>query len=573
MKIMKKSLKIILAFSAASMILASCDDELIPSKDTYGKYEGVTGDFAYIVGGTMPEYDAVTAEVEHTIIGELGTVEKTFEVALTKEQASDVTVTIGVDNTALTGSYEAFPDGVLKFNETVTIPAGSLTATVTATIDNSDFSELVEASYMAVFRITDATGVKISTNSNKALLYVTTETIDPADNLVSIANATAEFSIINYTNETLGDVISHDIEVMGTEEAFRDFEVTIMVDNSLIEAYNEKNGTSYVEVPDGIVRLTGATMVEDSRSTTVNVSIDNGDRSQLTDENGYLIPVKIESVGEATLNENSGVVYIVINVTVFDYESNMFSALYLGDPNMATWYKFPNGMDLSGGYTIIFHAFIDEITAKSRIGDFADNDENWVNMLRYGQKGSNDTQLQWMVGPGNLRKQLYAGAIEAKTWHQYALVYDLDSYKFYLDAELQEEVVLTDAEKETLAATPPVFQALEFNSSWGANYREGDEFHGRLWNVSVWSTAFSARSISGLINVEPPAYMYYWYSGAHWGFDDGNGYIVRQSGGNVDMGDIDFSNTTRVDVDGGPYVSADVSQYVQWVVDEYNKFE
>ncbi|MGM9748977.1 MAG: hypothetical protein ACI3ZN_09250, partial [Candidatus Cryptobacteroides sp.] len=89
---MKKSLKYLFILAAALIAAAGCNDELIPSKDTYGDYKGVTGDFAYITGGTMSEYDAVTAEVQHTTIGELGTVEKTFEVALTKAQSSSVTI-------------------------------------------------------------------------------------------------------------------------------------------------------------------------------------------------------------------------------------------------------------------------------------------------------------------------------------------------------------------------------------------------------------------------------------------------------------------------------------------------
>ena len=60
---------------------------------------------------------------------------------------------------------------------------------------------------------------------------------------------------------------------------------------------------------------------------------------------------------------------------------------------------------------------------------------------------------------------------------------------------------------------------------------------------------------------------------AFWAFDDGFGYKVRQTGGNYQMGEIDFSKTTRVDVEDGPYVDADVSDYVTWISDSNNDFE
>ena len=85
---------------------------------------------------------------------------------------------------------------------------------------------------------------------------------------------------------------------------------------------------------------------------------------------------------------------MAINVANFDRPSDMFAALYMGDWRMATWYKFPQGMDLSEGYTYIFNVFIDEITDHSRIGNFSDDHEGWINMLRYGEKGNKDTRLE-----------------------------------------------------------------------------------------------------------------------------------------------------------------------------------
>lgn len=571
---MKKIFIYLSVLAAAAVSAVACSDELIPSKDTYGAYKGVTDDFAYIVGATMPQYEAFSTEIQHTPIGELGTIEKDVVIALTKAQDHAVEITLGIDNDAVTGSYDAFPEGVLEFPSKVTLPAGKTADTVKVTAANADFVKLTEPAYMAAVKILDASGVEVSTNSNVSFIYVTTKTIDPTLNNINLASGVYTYNVTNYTDATQGDVISRNITVTGTEDAFDAFEVKLSVDNSLIAAYNEENGTSYSAVPSELVSVVNPTMAKDARSASGSVSIANEDRSKLTAEGGYLIPVRISDASPATVGENSGVVYMVINVVNFDRPSNMFSALYLGDWRMSTWFKFQNGMDLSGGYTYIFHVFIDEITAHSRIGNFSDDHEGWINMLRYGERGNNDTRLEWWVGPGACRKKLYAPAIEAKKWYSYALVYDLDSYKMYLDGELVAETQLSDNDKAVLAANSPVFQAIEFNSSWVEGYRKGNEFHGRLWNVSAFSGALDSYDIAECVKAAPSQWMWYWSRGAHWAFDDGRGHVVKQTSGNVQMGDIDFSKTTRVEDEGrGTYEDADVSEYIQWVADEYNTFE
>ena len=588
---MKKTLKSFFVLAVAAMGFAACsNDELIPSKDTYGGYKGVTDDYAYIVGGTMPEYDAVTAEIQHTTIGELGEINRTFEVALTKAQATGVTITLGVDNDALTGSYSAFPEGFLKYESTVTIPAGETKATVSVTADNADFPRLTEPSYMAVFRILDATGVEVSTNSNKALLYATTETIDPANNIIALTAGAASFNITNYTNETVGNSISARMTITGSEPAFQPFDITLKVDNSLIAAYNAANGTAYEAVPDGLVDLPKATMAKDATSTNVTLSIADGDRSKLTGANGYLIPVVIENASPATLSENSGIYYVTIQVVNFDYASDMFSALYLGDYRMATWYQFQKPIDcgVDDGYTIVMHIFIDEVTNTARIGDWADKDENWINMLRFGQYGQGNTILDWFVGPNGARKNVRTKeALPVKQWVQLAFVYDNGmygedpGYYLYVDGELNNSVLLSEADQAAIArsAKPTFqFQAIEFNSSWGANYRRGNEFHGRLWRVAVFPSNYSWYLTSAYgapyltrdnIDRYAAAMIQQWLGGqgAYWPMDEGFGHILKEKSGFYES--VDFSKTVRCD-DEVSMVPADVSQYVQWKADEYN---
>lgn len=587
---MKNTFKYLLLLGVAALGFASCQQE------EEADVQGVVGDFAYIVDGTEAMYKATTCYVYHTTtLGEVGEVAAQVTVALTKKQASAVDIVLEVDNNSLTDKYNAFPEGVLKFNGKVTIPAGETEATVDVTIDKADFSKLEEVLYQAPFRIASASGVEISTNSNIAYLMVVTEQVDPIANLLNVEESVTEFGIKNYPNETTitgAEAISKTITINGVDPAFQPFNVTLSVDNDLVAAYNTVNGTDYQVIPSEVkVNFTDPiTMEEDAKSVEATITVENfsvvndgANTAYLTDERGYLIPVVLGvNPNEASIDENCGVTYIVIKPTNFEQASNFFSALYLGDYRMSTWYMFPKPMvfDQTGsmaGYSYVFHICIDEITDHSRIGDFADKSENWINMLRFGQKGNKDTRLEWFVGPNGCRKQLYAPAIEAGKWYQYCLVYTGSEYIMYLNCVEVARVTLSEKEIEFMHSKPCEFQAIEFNSSWGANYRQGNEFRGRFNNFVVWNYALSVKRLKqcygGVYNGPDDPRLDYMTAnewGAFWAFDEGAGHVVRQTGG-MPMGDIDFSKTTRCD-DESSMTDADVSPYVQWKQDQYNVF-
>ena len=565
---MKNTFKNILILAAAVFGLAACQEEV-------ADVQGVVGDFAYIVDGTEAKYAGANCEVFHTPIGEMGEIATSVTVALTKVQKSDVNVVLALDNTSLDNGYAAFPAGVLKFNENVTIPAGEKEVTVEVTAANADFEKLTELKYQAIFRIASASGVKVSSNSNAAYLMVLTETIDPSKNVVTVPASTSTYQLKHYADASVTTDISKTITLTGTEPAFMAFDIQLAVDNDLIAEYNAANGSSYLPLPEDVtVNFTSPiTMEQDATSVSATISISKEDQLKLTADEGYLVPVVIVDAGDATVDVNHGITYLAINVLNFEGSQNCFSALYLGDYRMATWYKFPTAWNLTNGYTYVFHVFIDEVTNHSRIGNFSDANEGWINMLRYGERGNKDTRLEWWVGPGNLRKKLYAPAIEPQKWYQYALVYNKNSYIMYLEGEEVARVDLTDEEKATLNATPPAFQAIEFNSSWVEGYRSGNEFHGRFWNFSVWGTALSQANIKQCyrgMNITSWSTL---RNCAFWAFDEGYGHIVNQTKGYKTMGSIDFSKTTRVETESGGYEDADVSAYVQWKQDDYNNFD
>ena len=574
---MKNTFKNILILAAAVFGLAACQEEV-------ADVQGVVGDFAYLVDGTQAEYMAPTCEIFHTPIGELGEIKTDVVVALTKVQKTDVEVVLALDNTNLSDGYSVFPDDVVKFEEKVIIPAGEKSVTFDMTVENKDFAKLVDLKYQAILRIASASGVKVSSNSNAAYLMVLTETINPADNIINVASSTSTFEIKQYHGEdgsieTVAANITKNITIKGTEPAFLPFEITLAHAPELIAAYNEANGTSYLAVPEGVtVNITSPVeMVKDATTVSATVSVSEDDQAKLLDSNGYLIPVKVTNVGDATLSPDCGVSYIAINVKNIEGSADYFSALYLGDYRMSTWYMFQKPIDLSAGYTIIFHMFIDEFDAdnKMRIGDFADANEKWINMLRIGEK-SGERSLEWFAGPDGARVKLYTPVLEAQKWYQIALRFDNNSYQLYCEKTKVAEYKLSDEEKERMKSCvgyPAKFQALEFNSSWDANYRNGSAFQGRLWYVSVWNKAISSSYITRYAyRTMNSAFITNTSYGlqAFWPMDDAAGHILVEKSGRYE--NIDFTKTTRCD-DESSMTSADVSAYVGWKNDPFNSFD
>ncbi len=92
------------------------------------------------------------------------------------------------------------------------------------------------------------------------------------------------------------------------------YTVTAAYDASLVDAYNQKNGTSYKVLPAENFVIEPATIDiaagENVSAGSVALSL-TGDLTVLTDENGYLAPVKLSASGAET-SASRGFVYAVI---------------------------------------------------------------------------------------------------------------------------------------------------------------------------------------------------------------------------------------------------------------------
>lgn len=583
---MKNTFKYLLLLGAAALGFAACQQE------EEADVKGVVGDFAYIVDGTEAMYKATTCYVYHTTtLGEVGEVSTQVTVALTKKQATAVDIVVDVDNNSLTDSYNAFPEGVLKFNGNVTIPAGETEATFDVTVDKADFAKLEEVLYQAPFRIASASGVEISTNSNLAYLMVVTEQVDPIANILSLNPDVTTVEVKNYLDSTIitGEVIEKTVTVSGVDPAFQPFDVALTVDrDKYVKAYNEANGTNYLPLPENVnVTISEPiTMGKDAKTTTAQVTVDNvlwdseKKVSLVPGETPYLIPIVLSAnEKEATVDAAQDVTYILLDTKFINSSADFFSALNVSDYRLANWQVFDTDLNLAGGFTFVVHAFIEEKTNASCLARFANGNESWNVRMQYGQNGPGSTSLRVMIGPNALRKYLWADAIELNTWVQYAVVYNPNAnsehYQMYLEGKKVDSITLTDEEKAIMANNPFTFEMMEFGSSW-AWEPNGNEFHGRIMHVGVFNRALSASWLTRY------CYRTEWNAAlisnggnglqAYWPMNEGYGHVLTEATGRHE--NVDFTDGWRYINDWDSSMSnVDVSDYVQWSADAYNKFD
>ncbi|MGN0213522.1 MAG: BT_3987 domain-containing protein [Muribaculaceae bacterium] len=98
-------------------------------------------------------------------------------------------------------------------------------------------------------------------------------------------------------------------------------QVKFAIDNSLIDAYNEKNGTEYIAAPDGLFSLSTNQLTIEADTTAskegIALTISEAGIEQLEPGNEYLIPVIITDSSDANYrpSTNVGFAYYLVSVT------------------------------------------------------------------------------------------------------------------------------------------------------------------------------------------------------------------------------------------------------------------
>ncbi|MCD8287084.1 MAG: DUF1735 domain-containing protein [Clostridia bacterium] len=126
---------------------------------------------------------------------------------------------------------------------------------------------------------------------------------------------------ITKTPVTIFSNLDYENNVKCTRFASSAIKATIEIDNSLIDAYNAANGTSYDEMPSSALVIENATLTipadETVSTETYHITLTDNESvlSSLNSENGYLIPLRLASVsgGDALVSTNIYYDYLIVS--------------------------------------------------------------------------------------------------------------------------------------------------------------------------------------------------------------------------------------------------------------------
>lgn len=346
--------------------------------------------------------------------------------------------------------YAALPDAAVKALEIspAEMESGKNTADLQVSLPTEARTSLTESDYVLPIRISTPGGKddgrEISTLDDKSMAYLVIHTSD--EDIASLTGSkTVDCNIVNTPVGVFGGVDSK-FTVSLKASVYTDVQLSAEIDNSLIAAYNEENGTSYEALPSdfaSFLKVNAATIKPGELSGEVAVTMDSEKAKQLS--GSYIVPMHIAmtysdgtkkvfdepvyttiGVKETLINDNATSIpgtkgdvktYSVVSAENLDPEE--FSGLFSDDWN-ASW-PFLEKKETA--------AFTVDLGAEKNLVAF--NIDNYVGK-EYTLYFSNDGNTWKEIGSTEGHTAVY----DRSTWEQAYVMYGAVKCR-YIKAEMK----------------------------------------------------------------------------------------------------------------------------------------
>jgi hypothetical protein len=305
--------------------------------------------------------------------------------------------------------------------------------------------------------------------------------------------------VVKFTVENTPSSFS--VSATSTGKVAENITVNFAVDTSLVAAYNKKVSANYYVLPSGsydVSATSGVIKAGENVSDPVTVRITS--TANFVDGRTYLLPITIKNVsGSKDVLEASRTIYLKIARVI------QFKSLDISNPTFYATNAFAQPYNNISKYTFEIKCFVNSWHTGSppisRLCNWGPVDESLPNLLRFGEAGSDQNQLQWVSAEGSV---FSATRFALSTWYTISCVYDGRTYKLYVDGKL-------DASFE---GAGKIYQlgALELGMSY-AGYQTSQRFLGRIAEVRFWDRALATTEIQqGLCGVDAaaPNLVGYW---------------------------------------------------------------
>jgi hypothetical protein len=316
---------------------------------------------------------------------------------------------------------------------------------------------------------------------------------------VILVTGTETNNLVKFTVENVPS--GFNVTASATSKVSQDITVNFAVDMSLVSAYNKQVNASYFAAPAGSYTLSGANgVIKTGSNVSAPVTVNMVSTDSLKEGRSYLIPVTIKSVtGPLAVLESSRTVFLKIARVTH------FNSVDLTNYNFYDSDTFPTPLNNVNAFTFEVKCFINSWHTGSppisRLCNWGPADQSTFNLLRFGEAGSQQNQLQWINSSGGVfSNTLFA----LGQWYSISCTYDGSICNLYVNGVLDN----------SFSATGQVytFGALELGMSY-AGYQQAQRFLGRCAEIRFWNRPLSATEIAqNLCGVDPsaPGLVAYW---------------------------------------------------------------
>ena len=215
--------------------------------------------------------------------------------------------------------YPAFPAEALKALQITPAQfSNNQKDTIQVSVPEDKYALFTEPTYVLPLVLSDVQGGKATEIEDYKVAYVLVNVSSTEDFISITSNKTVKCGIVKTPVGVFGGV-SASFGASIKAAVATDWNNTLEVDNSLIAAYNEKNGTEYSALPENVLsslQITPNVIAKGQTSSTADIKVSLPDNVAQALDKAYIIPLRLKTTyGDKTYQEDNDVVYILINVS------------------------------------------------------------------------------------------------------------------------------------------------------------------------------------------------------------------------------------------------------------------
>lgn len=132
----------------------------------------------------------------------------------------------------------------------------------------------------------------------------------------NMPNAVETFTVVSTPVGYFGDEVLAKFGVSVTRPMSGTTTVTAVIDNSLVEVFNAKNGTEYKTSSVAVLQKISVNIGDGEyvSSDSIEVIIPENKYSGLAEEGVYLVPVRLESASRGKVSVTKNIAYVMVNL-------------------------------------------------------------------------------------------------------------------------------------------------------------------------------------------------------------------------------------------------------------------